>query len=77
MSHILVLATSPNSTSEYSIYAVFNNFQNDAFFLKALGFSSFFKITLQGLNGVCPEFCPGSNQFPDPKPYGGKWLLAH
>jgi len=38
------------------IVAIFNNFQNDVFFLKAIG-----------LNGVCTAWCPS---FPDPKPYG-------
>jgi len=41
------------------IQAIFNNFQNDAFFLKAVG-----------LNGVCTAWCSGSTSFPDPKPYG-------
>jgi len=41
------------------IVSVFNNYQLDAFFLKALG-----------LNGVCPAWCSGPNKFPSPKPYG-------
>nr|KAJ3422011.1 hypothetical protein HK105_001523 [Polyrhizophydium stewartii] len=36
-----------------------NNYYNDAFFLKSIV-----------LNGVCNEWCPSPNPFPDPKPYG-------
>lgn len=40
------------------IETVYNNFENDAFFLKTLG-----------LNGVCTEWCPKSAgpKFPSPK----------
>ncbi|KAL6065865.1 Integrin alpha N-terminal domain-containing protein [Balamuthia mandrillaris] len=41
------------------VEAIFNNFQNDVFFLKTLG-----------LNGVCTEWCNSGPKFPDPKPYG-------
>jgi len=51
---MLVLADNPPR-----IETVYNNFENDAFFLKALG-----------LNGVCTEWCPTKPKFPSPKPYG-------
>jgi integrin alpha FG-GAP repeat containing protein 1 len=41
------------------VQAIFNNFQNDAYFLKAVG-----------LNGVCTAWCTNGKKFPDPKPYG-------
>lgn len=47
------------------IETVFNNFENDAFFLKALG-----------LNGVCPEWCTTKPKFPSPKPYGVNYVGA-
>jgi len=62
---ILVIAdmglNSSNSENEFKIYGLYNNFQNDAFFLKTLG-----------LNGVCASWCDeeGVDKFPDPKPYG-------
>ncbi|KAK6091806.1 hypothetical protein MT418_007777 [Batrachochytrium dendrobatidis] len=39
--------------------SLINNYYNDAFFLKAIV-----------LNGVCNEWCPGLEPFPDPRPYG-------
>jgi integrin alpha FG-GAP repeat containing protein 1 len=42
------------------IAVVFNDFDNDAYFLKTVG-----------LNGVCPAWCKTGPKFPDPKPYGG------
>jgi hypothetical protein len=48
---MLVLADNPPR-----IETVYNNFANDAFFLKTLG-----------LNGVCTEWCPTSPKFPSPK----------
>jgi len=41
-----------------SIHAVYNNFDNDAYFLKTLS-----------LNGLCLSWCPG-DIIPNPKPYG-------
>lgn len=55
---IFVLADNPPR-----IVTIYNNFENDAFFLKTLG-----------LNGVCPEWCPTSPKFPDPKPYGVNYV---
>ena len=43
-----------------AVHGVFNNFDNDGFFLKT-----------RGLNGVCPARCKDGPKFPDPKPYGG------
>ena len=40
------------------IETIYNNFENDAFFLKTLG-----------LNGVCTEWCPTAPKFPSPKVY--------
>jgi len=54
MLDIFVLADNPPR-----IETVYNNFENDAFFLKTLG-----------LNGVCPEWCTTGDKFPSPKPYG-------
>jgi len=48
--------------STFNISAIFNNYQFDAYFLKALG-----------LNGVCAAWCPttdGAEKFPNPKPFG-------
>jgi len=47
------------SGSSEGVRGFFNNFYNDAFFLKTTG-----------LNGVCAGWCDGSIKFPDPKPYG-------
>eukprot|EP01094_Clydonella_sp_ATCC50884_P000453 TRINITY_DN1035_c0_g1_i1.p1 TRINITY_DN1035_c0_g1~~TRINITY_DN1035_c0_g1_i1.p1 ORF type:complete len:675 (-),score=195.64 TRINITY_DN1035_c0_g1_i1:406-2430(-) len=43
-----------------NIKALYNNFFNDAYFIKMLG-----------LNGRCPSWCKdGGSKFPTPKPYG-------
>ena len=39
-----------------SVVALYNNFYNDAFFIKTL-------VT----NGVCHSWCPSGDKFPDPK----------
>lgn len=41
------------------VHMVYNNFFNDAYFLKTLG-----------SNGVCNAWCSNGQKFPDPKPYG-------
>ena len=42
-----------------SAVALANNFNEDAYFL-----------TLMGINGACPSWCPTGTKFPDPRPYG-------
>jgi len=61
MPDVLILTDDALSTpgGRRHIRAVFNNFQNDAFFLKTLG-----------LNGVCVAWCEEGPKFPHPKPYG-------
>lgn len=63
---MLVLADNPPR-----IEAIFNNYENDAFFVKALGeycSTTFILLTFfPGLNGVCPEWCPTNPKFPSPK----------
>ncbi|KAI8822214.1 uncharacterized protein EV422DRAFT_526082 [Fimicolochytrium jonesii] len=49
----------------YHTHAIFNNFYNDAFFLKGLV-----------SNGVCPAWCPTGDRFPSPKPYGVNYVGA-
>ncbi|KNC97918.1 uncharacterized protein SPPG_06908 [Spizellomyces punctatus DAOM BR117] len=53
------------SGGRYRTYALFNNFYNDAFFLKALV-----------SNGVCPGWCPNGVKSPVPKPYGVNYAGA-
>jgi len=48
-----------NAIHTRSAKLLYNNFFNDAFFLKTTA-----------LNGVCPGWCDSGDQFPDPKPYG-------
>jgi len=45
--------------SHKTTQGLYNNFFNDAFFLKTMG-----------SNGVCPGWCPSGDKFPSPKPYG-------
>eukprot|EP01122_Echinamoeba_exundans_P015028 TRINITY_DN696_c0_g1_i1.p1 TRINITY_DN696_c0_g1~~TRINITY_DN696_c0_g1_i1.p1 ORF type:complete len:505 (+),score=116.30 TRINITY_DN696_c0_g1_i1:852-2366(+) len=54
----LIVLFEGNTSAQYSTGALFNNFFNDAFFLKTLG-----------LGGVCTINC-GLSKIPDPKPYG-------
>ncbi|RKO90225.1 hypothetical protein BDK51DRAFT_21778 [Blyttiomyces helicus] len=49
----------------YKISALYNNYYNDAFFLKSLV-----------LNGVCPGWCPTGEKFPSPRPYGVNYAGA-
>lgn len=53
-----IILLSVSNDSSFSVGALFNNFFNDAYFLKTLG-----------LNGVCTINC-GIGKTPDPKPYG-------
>eukprot|EP01095_Lingulamoeba_sp_RSL-Kostka_P005985 TRINITY_DN1839_c0_g1_i1.p1 TRINITY_DN1839_c0_g1~~TRINITY_DN1839_c0_g1_i1.p1 ORF type:complete len:721 (+),score=272.83 TRINITY_DN1839_c0_g1_i1:146-2308(+) len=57
------LQKNPPTNPSFGVLTVYNNYDNNAFFLKALG-----------LNGKCPEWCIFSDQdeptFPDPRPYG-------
>lgn len=55
-----------------SIVAIYNNFFNDAFFLKTMGTYQqlFAQVILKmkiGSNGVCPSFCSTGPKFPSPK----------
>ncbi|KAJ3055510.1 hypothetical protein HK097_010285 [Rhizophlyctis rosea] len=52
-------------SGKFRTHAFYNNFYNDAFFLKALV-----------SNGVCPAWCPEGEKFPDPKPYGVNYAGA-
>jgi len=52
-------ALTSSASGDKEIHGLYNNFRLDALFIKALG-----------LNGVCTEYCPGNETFPDPKPYG-------
>lgn len=54
----MIVLTENKTTNQFGIGAVFNNFFNDAYFLKTLG-----------LDGVCTINC-GITKIPDPKPYG-------
>eukprot|EP01091_Cochliopodium_minus_P011961 TRINITY_DN3522_c0_g1_i1.p1 TRINITY_DN3522_c0_g1~~TRINITY_DN3522_c0_g1_i1.p1 ORF type:complete len:649 (-),score=136.28 TRINITY_DN3522_c0_g1_i1:47-1993(-) len=59
----ILMFLEPNATDKQQMHALYNNFYNDAFFLKALG-----------LNGVCPSWCSNGPKFPNPKPYGVNYV---
>ncbi|KAJ3042449.1 hypothetical protein HDV00_007219 [Rhizophlyctis rosea] len=52
-------------SGKFRTHAFYNNFYNDAFFLKSLV-----------SNGVCPAWCPTGEKFPNPKPYGVNYAGA-
>eukprot|EP01114_Cavostelium_apophysatum_P009861 TRINITY_DN2316_c0_g1_i2.p1 TRINITY_DN2316_c0_g1~~TRINITY_DN2316_c0_g1_i2.p1 ORF type:complete len:678 (+),score=117.31 TRINITY_DN2316_c0_g1_i2:215-2248(+) len=57
---LLDIVVLTQNESQQSVVSIYNNFFNDAFFLKVLG-----------SNGVCPGWCPSpGKKFPEPKPYG-------
>lgn len=62
--------TKENPGQHRTIQAVYNNFFNDAFFLKTMGILFHLLTKYVGLNGVCPGWCSSGEKFPDPKPYG-------
>lgn len=52
------------------ISGIYNNFAEDAFFVKALGnVASCFLSHSTGSNGVCDQWCKSGDKYP-PKPYG-------
>ncbi|KAJ3295635.1 hypothetical protein HK104_002440 [Borealophlyctis nickersoniae] len=54
-----ILVFTVTSSNQIRTIALYNNFYNDAFFLKGLV-----------SNGVCPSWCPVGEKYPNPKPYG-------
>jgi len=54
----MIVLSRDSSANKNSISILINYLETDAFFFKAIG-----------LNGVCPEWCPGV-RFPNPRPYG-------
>jgi len=57
-SNDMIVLSRDSSANKNSISILINYLETDAFFFKAIG-----------LNGVCPEWCPGV-RFPNPRPYG-------